>query len=97
MTAVRLGVHAVKIFPASLGGPAYLRALAGPFPDVAFLPTGGVDAGNLGEWFAAGAVAVGAGGELCPAAALGEGRWEEIEQSARRFRAALDSVRAEPR
>jgi 2-dehydro-3-deoxyphosphogluconate aldolase / (4S)-4-hydroxy-2-oxoglutarate aldolase len=44
MAALRLGVDAVKIFPASLGGPAYLKALRGPFPDVAFMPTGGLSA-----------------------------------------------------
>lgn len=93
MTAVGLGVHAVKIFPASLGGPAYLRALRGPFPDAAFLPTGGVDPGNLGDWFAAGAVAVGAGSELCPPAALRAGDWAQITDAARGFRAALAAVR----
>lgn len=93
MTAVGLGVHAVKIFPASLGGPAYLRALRGPFPDAAFLPTGGVDPGNLSDWFTAGAVAVGAGSELCPPAALRAGDWAQITDAARGFRAALAAVR----
>ena len=60
MAALRLGVDAVKIFPASLGGPAYLKALRGPFPDVAFMPTGGVSVANISDWLAAGAVAVGA-------------------------------------
>ena len=49
---------AVKIFPASLGGPAYLKAMRGPFPDVAFMPTGGVSVANICDWLAAGAVAV---------------------------------------
>jgi 2-dehydro-3-deoxyphosphogluconate aldolase/(4S)-4-hydroxy-2-oxoglutarate aldolase len=93
MTAVRLGVHAIKIFPASLGGPAYLRALRGPFPDVPLMPTGGVNAGNLADWLSAGAVAVGVGSELCPPAALSAGDWPAIQHSAREFRAALDSVR----
>lgn len=93
MAAGRLGADVVKIFPASLGGPAYLGALAGPFPDVPLLPTGGVTADNLGDWLAAGAIAVGAGGELCSAAALRAGRWNEIEQTARRFRAALGAAR----
>jgi 2-dehydro-3-deoxyphosphogluconate aldolase/(4S)-4-hydroxy-2-oxoglutarate aldolase len=60
LRAVALGVDAVKVFPGSLGGPAYLRALRAPFPDVPFMPTGGVSAGNVGEWLAAGAFAVGA-------------------------------------
>ncbi len=92
MTAVDLGAHVVKLFPAGLGGPALLKALRGPFPDVPFCPTGGVDAGNLADWVAAGAVAVGAGGELCPAAAIADGRWDVITDAARRFRAAADAL-----
>lgn len=92
MTAVDLGADVVKLFPAGLGGPGLLKALRGPFPDVPFCPTGGVDAGNLAEWVAAGAVAVGAGGELCPAAAIREGRWDVITEAARRFRAAADAL-----
>ena len=95
MSAVRFGVAAVKVFPAALGGPAYLKSLRGPFPDVPFMPTGGVNAANLGDWLAAGAIAVGAGSELCPAAAMAGGRWHEIEATARSFAAALDEARSE--
>lgn len=94
MAALRLGVHVVKLFPASLGGPAFLKALRGPFPQVDFVPTGGVNAGNLAEWLAAGAVAVGAGGELCPAAAMASGDWATITASARQFSAAAREARA---
>jgi len=93
MAVVALGVHVVKLFPASLGGPAFLRALRGPFPDVSFVPTGGVNADNLGEWLAAGAVAVGAGGELCPAKAMATGDWAAITSSAARFSAAARQAR----
>jgi 2-dehydro-3-deoxyphosphogluconate aldolase/(4S)-4-hydroxy-2-oxoglutarate aldolase len=93
MAALRLDVHAVKIFPASLGGPAYLKSLRGPFPDVAFMPTGGVNADNIKDWLAAGAVAVGAGSELCSSAAMAGGRWDQIESSARRFSAAYRDAR----
>jgi 2-dehydro-3-deoxyphosphogluconate aldolase/(4S)-4-hydroxy-2-oxoglutarate aldolase len=93
MSALRLGAHVIKIFPASLGGPAYLRALRGPFPDVDLVPTGGVSAANLKDWFAAGAVAVGAGSELCSPAAMRRGDWVGIEQTARQFVAALSELR----
>ena len=66
MLARRLGAPAVKLFPGSSGGPSYLKALLGPFPDVSFVPTGGVSVDNVTDWFAAGAVAVGAGGALAP-------------------------------
>jgi 2-dehydro-3-deoxyphosphogluconate aldolase/(4S)-4-hydroxy-2-oxoglutarate aldolase len=93
MTATSLGAHVVKVFPSSLGGPGYLGALRAPFPNVPFMPTGGVTVSNLGEWFAAGAVAVGAGGDLVPAAALRAGDWESIEITARKFTLALREVR----
>ena len=93
MLARGLGVHVVKLFPASLGGPAFLKALRGPFPDVAFCPTGGVSADNLGAWLAAGAVAVGAGGELCPPAALAAGDWAAVTAVAERYSAAAREVR----
>ncbi|KAA5835029.1 bifunctional 4-hydroxy-2-oxoglutarate aldolase/2-dehydro-3-deoxy-phosphogluconate aldolase [Saccharopolyspora hirsuta] len=85
MAAHRLGAHAVKIFPASLVGPAYLKALRGPFPDIPMMPTGGVAPDNIGDWIAAGAVAVGAGGELCPKVAMLAGDWDEIRAVARKF------------
>ena len=75
MRAVKLGVDVVKVFPASLGGPAYVKSLRGPFPDVPFMPTGGVSADNLGDWLAAGVIAVGAGSELCSAARHRGGRF----------------------
>jgi len=94
MAATALGADVVKVFPASLGGPAYLRALRGPFPDVPLMPTGGVNASNVGEWLAAGAVAVGAGSDLVGTAALREGDWAAIELTARSFSDALAATRA---
>lgn len=58
------GASAVKLFPASTVGTGYLKQIAGPFPDIPFVPTGGVSAETAGEWIAAGAVAVGLGGWL---------------------------------
>ena len=89
MHTSKLGADAVKIFPASLGGPSYVRALRGPFPDVPFVPTGGVSAANVGDWLSAGAFAVGAGGELCSAADLAAGRWDDLEGRARQFTDAV--------
>ena len=94
MTATRLGCDAVKVFPASLGGPRYLASLRGPFPDVPFMPTGGVNDSNLADWFAAGSIAVGAGGELCPAGAMKNGDWELIKATAQRFSSALSDLRS---
>ena len=89
MTAIELGATAVKLFPAGLGGPELLRALRGPFPDVPIVPTGGVRPDNLSTWLEAGALAVGAGGELCSATAIARNDWDEIERRARAFSTAL--------
>lgn len=88
MSAVALGVHVVKLFPAALSGPALLKALRGPFPDVPMMPTGGVVPGNVAEWIAAGAIAVGAGSDLVSAADLAAGDYDAIGRKARAFAAA---------
>ena len=61
------GATFVKLFPASAVGPAFVRELRGPLPDVALIPTGGIDAVNAGAFLSAGAVAVGIGGALARA------------------------------
>lgn len=94
MRARRLGVDVVKLFPGSLGGPSHLKALRAPLPGLTYMPTGGVSADNLDQWLAAGAFAVGAGGELCPGAALVAGRYEDVQERAERFIAALQAYRA---
>jgi 2-dehydro-3-deoxyphosphogluconate aldolase / (4S)-4-hydroxy-2-oxoglutarate aldolase len=92
MLARGLGAQAVKLFPGSLGGPAYLKALLGPFPGVPFVPTGGVSLGNIVDWFAAGAFAVGAGGTLAPSSLGGRDRGEVVE-NARRCAEAVRAAR----
>jgi 2-dehydro-3-deoxyphosphogluconate aldolase/(4S)-4-hydroxy-2-oxoglutarate aldolase len=58
------GASAVKLFPASVGGPGYLRELRGPFREIPLLPTGGVGIDDAGSYLRAGALAVGVGGAL---------------------------------
>ena len=82
----------VKLFPASLGGVSYLKALLAPLPDLRIVPTGGVSASNAREWLAAGAFAVGAGGDLCPAELIADRRLDELTKRARSYRAALGGV-----
>ena len=64
LSALEGGAALIKLFPADVGGPAYLRALRAPLPRARFLPTGGVRPDNVAEWFAAGAAAVGIGSAL---------------------------------
>ncbi len=93
MGALRLGVDIVKIFPASLGGPAYLGALRGPFPAAPLMPTGGVTPDNLADWFSVGAIAVGAGGDLANGASIAASDWADLESRAARFASALAAAR----
>ncbi len=58
------GASAVKLFPAAAVGIGYLKQIAGPFPDIPIVPTGGVSAETAADWIAAGGVAVGMGGWL---------------------------------
>lgn len=88
LAAYRAGARAVKVFPAAaLGGPAFLRAVRGPLPGVPLIPTSGPTAETLGDYFDAGAVAVGVGGEVFPPGFT----LESAEVAARRIREALDA------
>lgn len=64
LAAWRAGASAVKLFPASVGGPALVRELRGPFPDIPLMPTGGIRADDARSLIDAGAVAVGVGSWL---------------------------------
>jgi 2-dehydro-3-deoxyphosphogluconate aldolase / (4S)-4-hydroxy-2-oxoglutarate aldolase len=86
--ATQEGAEAVKLFPASLGGVRYLRALLDPLPGTAFVPVGGVDAGAAREYLAAGAIAVGVGSPLIAGAASG-GPLSGLRERARQFRQAV--------
>jgi 2-dehydro-3-deoxyphosphogluconate aldolase / (4S)-4-hydroxy-2-oxoglutarate aldolase len=90
IAATQEGAEAIKLFPASLGGVGYLRALRDPLPATAFVPVGGVDAACAREYLAAGAVAVGVGSPLTGDAASG-GPLGGLRDRARQF---LDAVRA---
>ena len=79
-----LGCGIVKLFPASLlGGPAFVRAVSAVFPDVSFVPTGGVSPDNLAEYLALPSVFACGGTWICEPALLREGRFDEIERRAR--------------
>lgn len=91
--AHQLGVDVVKVFPGSLTGPSYIKAIHGPFPYIKIMPTGGVSKQNIHEWFAAGAFAVGAGSALCPKDMVLKGDFAEISKLAADFMAVVTSSR----
>ena len=91
LLAARRHAEVIKLFPSSLGGPSYLKALLAPFPDLRLIPTGGVNVGNLGRWLDAGAFALGAGGDLCPPELIAAGDFEALTATARQYRTALEA------
>lgn len=94
VTAWQAGADMVKVFPCGpVGGPRYIKALRGPFPNIDLVPTGGVDLETTPQYFWAGAAAVGVGGELVASKALAEGKTEVITANARKFLEAVRSAR----
>jgi 2-dehydro-3-deoxyphosphogluconate aldolase / (4S)-4-hydroxy-2-oxoglutarate aldolase len=94
MSAVAAGAQLVKIFPCgNVGGPKYLKALRGPFPNLALIPTGGVNASNAADYFAAGAFALGVGADLVDLQALREGRIDKITAAAHELADAARNAR----
>ena len=86
LTAWQAGADVVKVFPCSaLGGAKYLKALQGPLPQIQIIPTGGVSLGTAEEFLAAGAFALGVGGDLVDAKAAREGRSDVITENARKY------------
>jgi 2-dehydro-3-deoxyphosphogluconate aldolase/(4S)-4-hydroxy-2-oxoglutarate aldolase len=94
LAAWQAGADLVKVFPADTLGPAYIRAVKAPLPQVRMCPTGGVTAENAGEWIRAGASCVAAGGSLISKRHLADRDLEGIRASASRFAAAVREARA---
>lgn len=96
LTAWEAGADVVKVFPANMvGGPKYIKALKGPLPQVEIIPTGGVNLETAGEFLKAGACAVAVGGELVDPKLIKEGRYDEMEERAQLYLAAIAKARAE--
>ena len=87
VAAWEAGADGIKVFPCSaLGGPKYIRALKGPFPDIEFVPTGGVNLDTVSDFLAAGCCAVGVGSELVDSKLVAAGNFEEMTERARQFK-----------
>lgn len=93
--AWRAGGDFVKVFPCSaVGGASYLKALKAPLPDIPLVPTGGVTLETVGAFFAAGASAVGVGGDLCDLQAIRSGRRDQLVAAAHAYVSAVHAARA---
>jgi 2-dehydro-3-deoxyphosphogluconate aldolase/(4S)-4-hydroxy-2-oxoglutarate aldolase len=89
LDAWRAGAAAVKLFPASVAGPAFVRECRGPFPDIPLVPSGGVTVESAGAFIRAGAVAVGVGSWL-----IGDGAPAGVTARARQIVEAVAEARA---
>jgi len=78
------GADIVKVFPATMLGPQFIKDVRAPLPHVKMMPTGGVTVDNAGDWIRAGAVAVGVGSALLDTPAIESGRFDVIATNARR-------------
>jgi 2-dehydro-3-deoxyphosphogluconate aldolase/(4S)-4-hydroxy-2-oxoglutarate aldolase len=80
IAAMKAGINIVKFFPANVyGGVKAIKALSGPFPNLKFVPTGGIDLNNLAEYVIPQVFAIG-GGWLCDRKVINAGNYEEITQ-----------------
>ena len=94
MTAWENGADLVKIFPcAQVGGASYIRALKGPFPEIPLVPTGGVNLDTCADFIAAGASALGVGGELIIKEAIRHRNSAVISELARQMLEAVQAAR----
>ncbi len=89
LTAWEAGASYVKVFPARVGGPEYIRDLLGPLPQLKVVPTGGVTPENARAFIEAGAVAVAIGGNLVDAESVARSDWSVLTERARRL---IDTV-----
>jgi len=93
LTAWEMGADMVKVFPASVLGPSYFKAVRGPLPQIPLVPTGGITEDNAGEFIHAGAVVVCAGGWLVDKKSVIEGRYEVLTERAWKLVKAVQNAK----
>ncbi|WP_427017608.1 bifunctional 4-hydroxy-2-oxoglutarate aldolase/2-dehydro-3-deoxy-phosphogluconate aldolase [Pseudarthrobacter sp. P1] len=92
LNSLEAGADIVKLFPAELGGPSYVKTILAPLPQAPIMPSGGVTPDNVGNWFGAGVVAVGVG-SFVTKAAQADGDYTKVARAAEIFLAAIDNAR----
>lgn len=90
LAAWEAGADVVKVFPADVGGPAYLKAIRGPLPQIKLMPTGGVDLSTARAFLDAGAVCLGVGGSLVDARLIADRNFKVLRERAAQY---VDAVR----
>lgn len=94
LAAWEAGADVVKIFPADVGGPAYLKALKGPLPQVRLMPTGGVNLDTAESFLKAGACCLGVGGQMVDPKLVKAGDFARIRDLASQYAAIIRRFRA---
>ncbi|MGG5342325.1 bifunctional 4-hydroxy-2-oxoglutarate aldolase/2-dehydro-3-deoxy-phosphogluconate aldolase [Enterococcus sp. AZ192] len=89
--ALKSGADIVKLFPGSAYGPSIISAFKAPMPQVSLMPTGGVSLANMADWFKAGAVTVGVGGDLLAPASSGD--FDQVTAMAKQYAAKLKEIK----
>ena len=94
LQAYTMGADAVKVFPCgSLGGPAYIKAVRAPLPQIPLIPTGGVNLETAEPFLRAGVFALGVGSAITDKKAIAKGRFEVITENVRKFMEVVKRVR----
>ena len=89
--ALKYGADIIKLFPGSAFGPSIVKAFKAPLPQLNIMPTGGVSLANMEEWFEAGVVAVGVGGNLLAPAATGD--FAAVTEMAKQYMDKFHSIK----
>ena len=84
------------MFPSTALGPAFIKDVRAPLPQLKLMPTGGVTIENAADWLRAGAVAVGIGSALVDAASVQAGDFADLTRRAERLVALVNEVRLKP-
>jgi 2-dehydro-3-deoxyphosphogluconate aldolase / (4S)-4-hydroxy-2-oxoglutarate aldolase len=94
VAAWQAGGDIVKVFPSEITGPAYLKAVRAPLPQIRLMPTGGVNLQTAADFLKAGACALGIGGSLVSADAIQNRDWKGIESLSRQYVEIVRNTRA---
>lgn len=95
VNAFEHGADMVKVFPATVLGPEYIKALRGPYGHIPVMCTGGIDIHNAADFIKAGCAAIGVGGSLISRKDIEAGNWEAIIEKARMLVEAVKQGRQE--
>jgi 2-dehydro-3-deoxyphosphogluconate aldolase/(4S)-4-hydroxy-2-oxoglutarate aldolase len=94
LAAWQAGADIVKVFPADVVGPVFVKAMRGPLPQIRLMPTGGVDLTNAADFLRAGACCLGIGGQLVDAKLVAGRQFDKIRELAAKYVEVVRKARA---